>query len=273
MPHRIFLAGAAGAIGQRLIPLLIDAGHYVTGTTRSAAKAETLRALGADPMVLDVFDAEALSRALAAARPDVVIHQLTDLPPGLDPARMAEAVGRNARIRDEGTRNLVRAAIAPGATRLVAQSIAWMYAPGPEPHAEGDALDIGADGRRGITARGVAALESQVLNAPRWRGSSCATARSMAPAPAPTSPGITHRSTSMPPPMRRCSPSTGAHRERSTWRDRMRASRATKRAWNWAGTPIFVCRPGCSARRRAPAGFRRFEQSVFSRSAACADAP
>lgn len=170
MSHRIFLAGATGAIGQRLTPLLLDAGHAVAGTTRSAAKTEALRALGVEVVVVDVFDAEALSRSVASFGPDVVIHQLTDLPKGLDPARMAEAVGRNARIRDEGTRNLVRAAIAAGVTRLVAQSIAWIYAPGPEPHAEGDALDIGADGSRGITTRGVAALESQVLNAPPLAG-------------------------------------------------------------------------------------------------------
>jgi nucleoside-diphosphate-sugar epimerase len=169
-PHRVFLAGATGAIGQRLTPLLLDAGHHVAGTTRSAAKAEALRALGVEAVVVDVFDAEALLRSVAAVRPDVVIHQLTDLPKGLDPSLLAEAVGRNARIRDEGSRNLVRAAIAAGATRLVAQSIAWMYAPGPEPHAEGDALDLGADGSRGITARGVAALESQTLNAPPLAG-------------------------------------------------------------------------------------------------------
>ena len=83
-----------------------------------------------------------------------MIHQLTDLPPGLDPSRMQEATSRNARIRDEGTRNLVRAAIAAGARRLIAQSIAWAYAPGMEPHREADPLDIGAEGTRGISVRG-----------------------------------------------------------------------------------------------------------------------
>ena len=85
MSHRIFLAGASGAIGSRLTPLLLGAGHYVCGSTRSKAKADALRALGADPVVVDVFDATALSRAVASARPDVVIHQLTDLPKDLDP--------------------------------------------------------------------------------------------------------------------------------------------------------------------------------------------
>ncbi|WP_027056808.1 NAD-dependent epimerase/dehydratase family protein [Mesorhizobium erdmanii] len=166
MGHRIFLAGAAGAIGQRLIPQLLAAGHEVMGTTRSADKAERLLALGVEPFVVDVFDAETLSRAMGAVRPDIVVHQLTDLPSGLDPSRMGEAIVRNARIRDEGTRNLVAAAVASGVRRVVAQSIAWAYAPGPEPHAESDPLEGGASGNRGISVAGVIALEKAVLNAP-----------------------------------------------------------------------------------------------------------
>ncbi|TSE00207.1 NAD(P)-dependent oxidoreductase [Mesorhizobium intechi] len=166
MGHRIFLAGASGAIGQRLIPQLLAAGHQVTGTTRNADKAATLRALGAEPVVVDVFDAETLLLAMLAAKPDIVVHQLTDLPPGLDPSRMGEAVVRNARIRDEGTRNLVAAAVASGVRRMVAQSIAWAYAPGPEPHGEADPLDGGASGTRGISVSGVIALERAVLDAP-----------------------------------------------------------------------------------------------------------
>ena len=141
MSYRIFLAGASGAIGSRLTPLLLGAGHYVCGSTRSKSKADALRSLGADPVMVDVFDAAVLSRAVASARPDVVIHQLTDLPKDLDPREMGAAIIRTARIRSEGTRNLVSAAIAAGARRLVAQSIAWAYAPGAEPHAETDPLD------------------------------------------------------------------------------------------------------------------------------------
>ena len=166
MGHRIFLAGASGAVGQRLIPQLLAAGHEVMGTTRSAEKAEKLLALGVEPFVVDAFNAEALSRAMIAVRADIVIHQLTDLPPGLDPSRMGEAIVRNARIRDEGTRNLVAAAASSGVRRMVAQSIAWAYAPGPEPHAETDPLDGGASGNRGISVGGVIALEKAVLNAP-----------------------------------------------------------------------------------------------------------
>lgn len=170
MGYRIFLAGASGVVGRRLTPLLHDAGHHVVGTTRSAAKVDELRALGADPVVVDVFDAAALSRAVAQSRPNVVIHELTDLPKDLDPAQMGKAIVRNARIRDEGTRNLVKAAIAAGARRLIAQSIAWAYAPGPEPHPESDPLEVQAKGDRRITVRGVIALENWTLKSPPLEG-------------------------------------------------------------------------------------------------------
>ncbi|WP_217572289.1 NAD(P)-dependent oxidoreductase [Mesorhizobium sp. GbtcB19] len=170
MGCRIFLAGGSGAIGRRLIPQLLAAGHQVTASTRQAAKAEELRRLGADPVVVDVFDRAGLHDAVAAARPEIVIHQLTDLPAGLDPSRMGEAIARNARIRDEGTRNLVDAAKAAGVRRLIAQSIAWAYAPGAEPHAEADPLDSGAEGGRAVSVGGVLALERHVLGASPMTG-------------------------------------------------------------------------------------------------------
>ena len=163
---KIFLAGAAGAIGKRLVPLLLDTGHHVVGTTRSTDKADAMRAAGVEPVIVDVFDMPALSRAVGAARPDIVIDQLTDLPQGLDPARMAEGSRRNARMRREGTRNLVTAMRAAGVHRLVAQSIAWMYAPGPEPHREDDPLDLHAAGPRADTADGVATLEQLTIASP-----------------------------------------------------------------------------------------------------------
>ena len=166
MRYRIFLAGAAGAIGNRMIPILRDAGHTVVGTTRSAAKVDTLRSLGVEGVLVDVFDAERLSRVMEAARPDVVIHQLTDLPPGLDPSQMTEGTQRNARMRSKGTQNLVAAALGAGVRRLVAQSIAWMYAPGREPHSEDDPLDINAGGIRAITVAGVATLERLTISSP-----------------------------------------------------------------------------------------------------------
>lgn len=166
MNKTLFLAGASGAIGKRLAPLLIAEGWRVIGTTRSQGKAAELERMGVVPVIVDVFDADALTAAVAAARPQVIMHQLTDLPPGLDPARMAEAAARNARIREEGTRNLVAAAVGAGTQRFVAQSIGFAYAEGPLPHAEDDPLAVEAEGRAGVSARGVASLESQVLAAP-----------------------------------------------------------------------------------------------------------
>jgi nucleoside-diphosphate-sugar epimerase len=167
---KIFLAGAAGAIGRRLVPLLLGAGHDVIGTTRTAARAAALRANGVVPVVLDVFDAGAVRAALGNARPDVVVHQLTDLPAGLPPERMAEGIERNARIRREGTAHIVAAALDAGVRRLIAQSIAWAYAPGPLPLDESAPLDVGAEGSRAVTVGGVAALERLVTGTPGFAG-------------------------------------------------------------------------------------------------------
>jgi nucleoside-diphosphate-sugar epimerase len=126
---KVFLAGATGVIGRRLTPMLVEAGHEVTAITRSEAKTQALREAGAEPVVCDVFDAEALREAVVAASPQVVLHELTDLPPTLDPRKMEEQTAGNDRIRTEGTRNLVGAAVVAGAKRIVAQSIAFAYAP------------------------------------------------------------------------------------------------------------------------------------------------
>ncbi|HXO07337.1 MAG TPA: NAD(P)H-binding protein [Solirubrobacteraceae bacterium] len=120
---RIFVAGASGVIGIRLVPLLVADGHDVAGMTRTPAKAEGLRELGAQPVVCDVFDAPALEQAVVAFGPEIVIHQLTDLPD--DEARIADFGSRNDRVRDEGTGNLLAAMRAAGATRILVQSIAW----------------------------------------------------------------------------------------------------------------------------------------------------
>ncbi len=159
---RIFLAGASGAIGRRLTPLLREAGHDVIGMTRTAKTARELEAAGVHAVVVDVFDAAALDRMVCEARPEVVMHQLTDLPRVLDEAQLAASYPRNARIRTEGTRNLIAAAAAASARRFIVQSIAFAYAPGPEPHAETDPLNL-ADGPRLVTVRGAAAMEKQVL--------------------------------------------------------------------------------------------------------------
>jgi nucleoside-diphosphate-sugar epimerase len=165
MPQTIFLAGAAGVIGRRLVPMLVAAGHRVIGTTRSPDRMAGITAAGAKAVLVDVFDADALAAAVRAARPDVIVHQLTDLAAGLD-ARRA-----NARLRREGTANLVWAALAADTPRVVAQSIAWAYSPGMLPHGEDQPLDIDATGDRGVTiAGGVVPLERAVLDTPGITG-------------------------------------------------------------------------------------------------------
>jgi nucleoside-diphosphate-sugar epimerase len=120
---RIFIAGASGVIGVRLVPLLAGAGHVVAGMTRSPHKTGPLRELGAQPVVCDVFDAGALTQALSGFGPDIVFHQLTDLPDQVgDVTRFGD---RNDRMRTEGTRNLLAAAAVAKAQRVIAQSISW----------------------------------------------------------------------------------------------------------------------------------------------------
>jgi nucleoside-diphosphate-sugar epimerase len=164
----IFVAGATGLIGRPLVTLLRAAGHTVTGSTRSAEKADALDAIGARPVVVDVFDAADLTQAVVVAKPEVVIHQLTDLPDVLDPAQRAAVLARNARLRIEGTRHLMAAAQAAGARRVVAQSIAFVYAPGPGPRREDDPLDP-SEARR-ASVEGVVALERAVLGTPGVEG-------------------------------------------------------------------------------------------------------
>lgn len=154
--NRIFIAGATGVIGRRLCPLLVQDGWHVTGTTRYPEKSRDLREMGVDPVIVDVFDEGKLCDVVANAKPDIVIHQLTDLPPGLDPSRMEEGRIRNARVRDIGTRNLISASVACGVSRMVVQSIAFAYATGPTPYREDDMLGI----------KTLAEFEQQVINAP-----------------------------------------------------------------------------------------------------------
>jgi nucleoside-diphosphate-sugar epimerase len=164
---RVFVAGVTGVIGVRLVPLLLAAGHAVTGTTRSAEKATELKTIGVEPVVVDVFDAATLRDAVVKARPEIVIHPLTDLPDVIDPAEMPKVLERNSRLRIEGTANLIAGARAAGAKRLISQSLAFAYADGPEPHAETDPL-ASAEGEApsAITALGVRALEDATLNTP-----------------------------------------------------------------------------------------------------------
>ena len=122
---RIFLAGATGVIGIRLIPLLRDAGHQVAGMTRSAQRADAVRDAGAEPVVCDVYDGAALRDAVTAYAPDAVINELTDLPDDVN--EIPATTERNIRMRREGIGNLLAATGAlPGPRRrFVVQSVAW----------------------------------------------------------------------------------------------------------------------------------------------------
>jgi uncharacterized protein YbjT (DUF2867 family) len=139
---RIFLAGASGVIGQRLIPLLVEAGHVVGGMTRTAGKAAQITQLGAQAIVVDVFDRAALIQAVRAFEPDVILNELTDLPD--DVTKIGDHADLNARIRTEGNQNIIDAAHASGSPRILAQTVAWQLPDGPD-------------------ARAVAQLEAAVL--------------------------------------------------------------------------------------------------------------
>lgn len=120
---RIFVAGASGVIGIRLIPLLVAAGHEVAGMTRSPGKLGELKAVGAEPVLCDVYDPAALRKAVVEFAPAAVVNELTDLPD--DVAKIPELSARADRMLREGARNVLGAAAAAHAARFLAQSIAW----------------------------------------------------------------------------------------------------------------------------------------------------
>ncbi len=140
---RVFVAGATGAVGNRLVSLLTSAGHVVFGTTRTPAKAELIRRAGADPVVADGLDAHAVSAAVAAARPDVIVHEMTSLGGVSDLRRFDRVFAISNRLRTEGLDNLLAAAKPAGTRRIVVQSYCgWPYARSGGPvKTEDDPLD------------------------------------------------------------------------------------------------------------------------------------
>lgn len=130
---RVFLAGASGVIGQRLIPRLVQMGHVVGGMTRSSDKTELLAQLGAEPILCDVFDRDALIQAVRAFKPDVILNELTDLPDEVE--RIGDHAELNARIRTEGNQNLIEAARQSGSPKILAQTVAWQLPDGPDARA------------------------------------------------------------------------------------------------------------------------------------------
>jgi nucleoside-diphosphate-sugar epimerase len=163
---RVLVAGATGAIGRPLVPRLLAAGHHVTGMTRYEERAEAVRAAGAEGVVCDVFDQPRLDAVVAAAEPEVVVNQLTDIPRSLDPRKMEQQMKGLNRLRGEGYANLVRAARAAGARRIVAQSIAFVYAPGEGDATEDDPLWLDAPEAFAKTLRATIAGERAVLDSP-----------------------------------------------------------------------------------------------------------
>jgi nucleoside-diphosphate-sugar epimerase len=169
---RIFVAGATGALGRRLVPLLVERGHQVTGMTRTAAKAAGLRAAGAEPVVADALDRDAVLAAVAAARPEVVVHELTALAEMTDFRKLDQGFALTNRLRAEGTDHLLAAARAAGARRFVAQSFAgWPFARvGGPVKTEDDPLDPDPPAQLRRTLDAIRHLESAVLGAEGLEG-------------------------------------------------------------------------------------------------------
>jgi nucleoside-diphosphate-sugar epimerase len=140
---RIFVAGATGAVGRRLVPRLVRAGHAVVGLTRTPAKAAILRELGAEPVVADALDQRAVQAAVHAARPDVIVHELTDLKGAADLRKFDRAFANSNRLRTRGTDYLLAAARDTGVKRMIVQSFCgWPYARSGGPvKSEDDPLD------------------------------------------------------------------------------------------------------------------------------------
>lgn len=168
---KVFVAGATGVIGRALLPRILEAGHTVTGMTRDAGRAKRLSEIGVTPAVCDVYDLDGLQKAVRAASPDVVVHQLTALPNAIDPRRAEEQLTENSRIRIEGTRNLIEAAQEAGVPRMVAQSIAFVYEPTGGPvKTEDDPLWVNSIPEMAGTVDAVVSLEQQVTEAADMAG-------------------------------------------------------------------------------------------------------
>ena len=164
---KIFLAGATGALGRQLLPRLVERGHEVTGMTRSESKQQLVRELGGRPVVGDALDPESVAAAVAAAEPEVIVHQLTAIPHALDLRHFARDFAQTNRLRTEGTDHLLAAGRAVGARRFVAQSYApaiFARAGGPV-KSEDDPLDERPPDQMRATVDAIRYLESVVTGA------------------------------------------------------------------------------------------------------------
>jgi nucleoside-diphosphate-sugar epimerase len=163
MTIHVFLAGASGAIGSRLVPALRAAGHQVTGMTRS--RPDRVCRLGAEPVVADALDADAVTAAVAAAQPDAIVHQLTALSGDIDLRHLEETFAQTNRLRTEGTDNLLAAAREAGVRRFVAQSYAgWYRRVGGSVKTEEDPLDLSPKPAFRTTVAAIRHLENAVTD-------------------------------------------------------------------------------------------------------------
>ena len=165
---KVFVAGATGALGKQLVPMLVANGHDVVGMTRTDAKRDQLRSLGAQPVVADALDADAVGRAVGEAEPDVIVHQLTAIPPKINMRRFEREFALTNRLRTEGTDHLLSAGRAAGVRRFVAQSNASLYARTGGPTKREDAPiddDPPPEMRQGLAA--IRHLEAAVTGA-QW---------------------------------------------------------------------------------------------------------
>lgn len=164
----VFVAGATGAVGKRLVPALLKAGHRVTGMMRSAAKVDGLRSLGVQALVVDAFDRDAVMRAVTVAKPEAIVHQLTAIPNSVDFRRFGAAFALTNRLRTESLDHFMAAAKEAGVRRFIAQSFTgWPNErSGTEPKSEVDPLDPKPAPEFRTTLKAIQYLESAVLREP-----------------------------------------------------------------------------------------------------------
>jgi len=168
---KVFVAGATGAIGRPLVPRLVSGGHEVHGMTRSESKRAMLYEAGAVPVVADALDAEQVAEAVAKAKPDVIVHQLTAIPEKLDMRHPDRAFELTNRLRTEGTDHLLSAGQAAGVRRFVAQSNIAAYArTGAAVKSERDPVDASPSGAMGANVAAIRHLEDAVLSATSTEG-------------------------------------------------------------------------------------------------------
>ena len=165
---RVLVVGATGVIGRQLVPQLIAAGHQVSGTTRSPAKLDDLRAAGADPLVVDGLDAAAVGEAVAKSEPEVIVHEMTSIPAKISLRKFDQGFATTNALRTVGVDHLLAAATVQGVRRVIVQSYAgWPNARSGGPvKAESDPLDTDPPASQRASLAAIQHLERAVTSAP-----------------------------------------------------------------------------------------------------------